>query len=75
MMQVVRVLDGGPDDVVIVNFLNCDNEADRDRSRRGLLARQDEIRARRDVLIEQLERKLERQVEESTLLVCEWELE
>jgi ERCC4-related helicase len=49
-------------------------EAQRDKRRRDLFARQDEIEARRSRLIEDLERMLGQTVDEQTILWCEWEL-
>jgi hypothetical protein len=51
-----------------------DLEILRDRQRRALFARQDEIQARRDALIEEVERQLAQQVDESSLMLCEWVL-
>ena len=48
-----------------------DLEILRDRQRRALFARQDEIQARRDALIEEVERQLAQKVEESSLMLCE----
>ena len=47
-------------------------ETQRDKKRRELFTRQDEIQARRDVLIEELESLLGRRVTERILLCCEW---
>jgi ERCC4-related helicase len=49
-------------------------EAQRDKRRRDLFARQDEIEARRSRLIEDLERLLGQSVNEQVILCCEWEL-
>lgn len=49
-----------------------DLEAARDRKRRELLARQDEIQARRDTLIDELEQQLSQHVAMRTVLACEW---
>jgi hypothetical protein len=49
-------------------------EAQRDKRRRDLFARQDEIEARRSRLIDDLERLLGQSVEEQVLVCCEWEL-
>ena len=49
-------------------------EAQRDKRRRDLFARQDEIEARRSRLIEDLERMLGQTVDEQVILCCEWEL-
>ncbi|MGE4239609.1 SNF2-related protein [Ramlibacter sp.] len=52
-----------------------DLEAARDRRRRELFARQDEIQAKRDGLIDALELQLEQQVSTQTLLRCEWAMQ
>jgi len=49
-------------------------EAKRSKLRRELFARQDEIEAQRDDLINQLEAQLQQRVEERTLFTVEWEL-
>lgn len=49
-----------------------DLEATRDRRRRELFARQDEIQAKRDALIDELESQLVQQVSAQQLLHCEW---
>ena len=49
-------------------------EGKRSQLRRELFARQDEIEARRDTLIAQLEAQLRQQVEERVLFTVEWEL-
>jgi len=49
-------------------------EAQRDKKRRELFARQDEIQGRRDQLITELEVQLQQQVELRTLFNIEWEL-
>lgn len=51
-----------------------DLEAQRDRKRRELFARQDEIQVRRDSLIDELEKQLQRQVTERQILAVEWEM-
>ena len=51
-----------------------DLEALRDKRRRELFARQDEIQAKRDTLIDELESQLSQSVDETTLLLCEWRL-
>lgn len=51
-----------------------DLEAQRDRKRRELFQRQDEIQARRDGLIDELEKQLQQQIVIRTLFVCEWEV-
>jgi ERCC4-related helicase len=49
-------------------------EANRDKKRRELFERQDEIQQRRDNLIDELEKQLEQQITNRTILSCEWEL-
>ncbi len=49
-------------------------EGKRSKLRRELFARQDEIEAQRNDLIEQLEQQLQQRVEENTLFTIEWEL-
>ncbi|WP_449370472.1 SNF2-related protein [Thiomonas sp.] len=49
-------------------------EAKRSKLRRELFARQDDIEAQRNDLINQLEVQLQQQVEERTLFTVEWEL-
>lgn len=49
-------------------------EAQRDRKRRELFNRQDEIQARRDSLIDELERQLGQQVTTTRLFAVEWEV-
>lgn len=51
-----------------------DLEAHRDRKRRELFNRQDEIQGRRDQLIEELEAQLGQQLSQRTLFSCEWEV-
>jgi superfamily II DNA or RNA helicase len=51
-----------------------DLETLRDKRRRELFARQDEIQAKRDALIDELESQLAQSVDEVTLLLCEWRL-
>lgn len=51
-----------------------DLEALRDKRRRELFERQDEIQAKRDTLIDELEGQLTQSVDEVTLLLCEWRL-
>ena len=51
-----------------------DLEALRDKRRRELFVRQDEIQAKRDALIDELESQLTQSVDEVTLLLCEWRL-
>ena len=51
-----------------------DFEAQRDRKRRELFQRQDEIQARRDSLIDELEKQLQQRVNASMLFSCEWEV-
>jgi ERCC4-related helicase len=50
-------------------------EAQRDKKRRELFARQDEIQARRDRLIADLEQQLQQRVTLRVLLCCVWELQ
>jgi hypothetical protein len=49
-------------------------EVKRSKLRRDLFARQDEVEAQRNGLINELETQLQQQVEESTLFSIEWEL-
>ncbi len=51
-----------------------DFEAQRDRKRRELFQRQDEIQARRDSLIDELEKQLQQKVNTAMLFACEWEV-
>lgn len=51
-----------------------DLEANRDRKRRELFQRQDEIQTRRDNLIDELEKQLSQQVIVLPLFACEWEV-
>jgi superfamily II DNA or RNA helicase len=51
-----------------------DLEGQRDKKRRELFDRQDEIQRKRDGLIDELERQLKQEIAVSTLLTCEWEL-
>ena len=51
-----------------------DLEAQRDRKRRELFQRQDEIQGKRDNLIDELEKQLQQQVKTWLLFACEWEL-
>ena len=51
-----------------------DLEAQRDKKRRELFNRQDEIQGRRDQLIEELEAQLGQQLSQRTLFSCEWEV-
>jgi ERCC4-related helicase len=51
-----------------------DLEGNRDRKRRELFQRQDEIQTRRDNLIDELEEQLSQQVTVLPLFACEWEL-
>jgi superfamily II DNA or RNA helicase len=51
-----------------------DLEALRDKRRRELFSRQDEIQAKRDALIDELESQLSQSIDEVTLLLCEWAL-
>ena len=49
-------------------------EGSRDKKRRELFERQDEIQQRRDNLIDELEKQLEQQITNRVILSCEWEL-
>jgi hypothetical protein len=49
-----------------------DHEANRDRKRRELFQRQDEIQSRRDGLIDELKKQLSQQVVVQPLFACEW---
>lgn len=49
-------------------------EGNRDKKRRELFERQDEIHQRRDNLIDDLEKQLEQKITNRTILSCEWEL-
>ncbi len=49
-------------------------EALRDKKRRELFDRQDEIQTKRDTLIDALERQLKQEITVCTVLACEWEL-
>lgn len=51
-----------------------DLEAQRDRKRRELFQRQDEIQAKRDTLIDELEKQLQQHVKTWMLFACEWDL-
>lgn len=51
-----------------------DLEGNRDRKRRELFQRQDEIQTRRDNLIDELEKQLSQQVTVQPLFACEWEV-
>lgn len=51
-----------------------DLEGQRDKKRRELFDRQDEIQRKRDGLIDELERQLKQEISISTVLTCEWEL-
>ena len=51
-----------------------DLEAQRDRKRRELFQRKDEIQGKRDSLIDELEKQLQQQVNTWILFSCEWEL-
>jgi len=50
-------------------------EGNRDKKRRELFERQDEIQQRRDNLIDELEKQLEQKITNRTILSCEWELQ
>lgn len=49
-------------------------ETQRDRKRRELFARQDEIQARRDALIDGLEKQLAQRISQATILSSQWYL-
>lgn len=49
-------------------------EVQRDKKRRELFDRQDEIQRKRDGLIDELERQLKQEIFVSTVLTCEWEV-
>lgn len=49
-------------------------EGSRDKKRRELFERQDQIQQKRDNLIDELEKQLEQQITNRTILSCEWEL-
>ena len=51
-----------------------DLEGERDKRRRELFDRQDEIQRKRDGLIDELERQLKQEISVSTVLTCEWKL-
>jgi len=51
-----------------------DLEGQRDKKRRELFNRQDEIQARRDQLIDELESQLDQKIAQRTLFSCEWEV-
>lgn len=51
-----------------------DLEGNRDRKRRELFQRQDEIQTRRDNLIDELENQLSQQITVLPLFACEWEV-
>jgi superfamily II DNA or RNA helicase len=51
-----------------------DLEGQRDKKRRELFDRQDEIQRKRDGLIDELERQLKQEITVSTVLACEWAL-
>ena len=51
-----------------------DLEGQRDKKRRELFNRQDEIQSRRDQLIDELESQLSQKIEQRPLFSCEWEL-
>lgn len=51
-----------------------DLEGQRDRKRRELFQRQDEIQVNRDNLIDELEKQLQQQVHTWMLFACEWEV-
>ena len=49
-------------------------EGQRDKKRRELFDRQDEIQNKRNGLIDELERELKQEISITTVLTCEWEL-
>lgn len=49
-------------------------EAERDKKRRELFAKQDEIQQKRDTLIDDLESQLQQQITSHTIVNCEWQL-
>lgn len=51
-----------------------DLESQRDKKRRELFRRQDEIQAKRDQLIDELESQLRQRITQRTLFSCEWEV-
>ena len=51
-----------------------DLEGNRDRKRRELFQRQDEIQSRRDTLIDELEKQLSQQVTLLPVFACEWQV-
>ena len=51
-----------------------DLEVQRDKKRRELFNRQDEIQTKRDQLIEELESQLAQNISQRTLCICEWEV-
>ncbi len=51
-----------------------DLEAQRDKKRRELFNRQDEIQAKRDRLIDELEAQLGQKIQQRNLFCCEWEV-
>jgi ERCC4-related helicase len=51
-----------------------DLEGQRDKKRRELFDRQDEIQRKRDGLIDELERQLKQEITVSNVLACEWEI-
>lgn len=51
-----------------------DLEGQRDKKRRELFDRQDEIQRKRDGLIDELERQLKQEISVCTVLACEWQL-
>ena len=52
-----------------------DLEAQRDKKRRDLFNRQDEIQAKRDQLIEELESQLGQKITQHPLFSCQWEMQ
>ena len=49
-------------------------EAERDKKRRELFAKQDEIQQKRDALIDDLESQLKQQITSYAIVNCEWQL-
>jgi superfamily II DNA or RNA helicase len=52
-----------------------DLEGQRDKKRRELFDRQDDIQRKRDGLIDELEQQLKQTISQRTILHCEWELQ
>ena len=51
-----------------------DLEGQRDKKRRELFDRQDEIQRKRDGLIDELERQLKQEISVHIILSCQWEI-